>query len=373
MKPMFVEWDGKGSPTEWVISENLIRRHLTSSQRAVVAHDLLPLLEREAKERQRLGKGRGKRVLQECNTLSGKGAASMIAARIAHTNHNYVHALKTMESAAPELVEEVRSGKLTVPEARELARAPASIRRKVLGVLGKGGPRRKVSRMIREAIVSARKASARRYADNNGAGDDQGILRGDMGLLRKRLKDESVKMILTDPPYLHPELYGRLAELAAVKLMPGGLCLAYAEPGNLVEVLDEMRQHLDYWWTFAVPHVDVPRYVNDRHIQGKWKPIIGFGKGAVPLPPEWLGDFLEGGGRDKRFHVWGQPESEARYLVTRLTEVGDLVVDPFCGGGTVPAVCKILGRQWLATEIEKETVAVARKRLADLELKKRAG
>ena len=40
-----------------------------------------------------------------------------------------------------------------------------------------------------------------------------------------------MKMILTDPPYLKPELYGRLAELAAVKLMPGGLCLAYAEPG----------------------------------------------------------------------------------------------------------------------------------------------
>ncbi len=52
VKPRFVEWDGKGSPVEWVISENLIRRHLTSSQRAVIALDLLPLLEKE------LGKGR---------------------------------------------------------------------------------------------------------------------------------------------------------------------------------------------------------------------------------------------------------------------------------------------------------------------------
>ena len=55
---------------------------------------------------------------------------------------------------------------------------------------------------------------------------------------------------------------------------------------------------------------DVPRYVNDRRIQNQWKPIIGFGRAPVSLPPEWLGDFLEGGGRDKRFHVWGQPESE---------------------------------------------------------------
>jgi len=33
VKPRFVEWDGTGSPLQWVISENLIRRHLTSSQR----------------------------------------------------------------------------------------------------------------------------------------------------------------------------------------------------------------------------------------------------------------------------------------------------------------------------------------------------
>jgi hypothetical protein len=374
VEPRFTEWQGKGSPIEWVISENMIRRHLTSSQRAVVAVELLPLLEKEAKERQRLSQGRGKKVRKKLPTFSENGGrASQIAARVMKTNAAYVKAIKAVRQDAPELVEEVRSGKLTVPEARELARTPASIRRKVLAVLGKGGPRRKVSRMIREATISARKATARRFAYTNGTGDDQNIICGDMKLLRKRLKDGSVRMVLTDPPYLKPELYGRLAELAAVKLMPGGLCLAYAEPGILVEVLDRMRRHLDYWWTFAVPHVEVPRYVNDRHIQGKWKPILAFGRGAVPMPPEWLGDFLEGGGRDKRFHVWGQPESEARYLVTRLTEANDLVVDPFCGGGTVPAVCKALGRRWLATEIDRETVVVARKRLADLGVKKRAG
>jgi hypothetical protein len=53
VEPRFVEWDGKGSPVEWVVSENLVRRHLTSSQCAVIAHDLLPLLEEMAKERQR--------------------------------------------------------------------------------------------------------------------------------------------------------------------------------------------------------------------------------------------------------------------------------------------------------------------------------
>ena len=32
---------------------------------------------------------------------------------------------------------------------------------------------------------------------------------------------------------------------------------------------------------------------------------------------------------------------------------GQLVVDPFCGGGTIPAACKTLGRRWLATEKDR--------------------
>ena len=52
IKPRFVEWEGDGSPLAWVVATNLVRRHLTASQRAVVAFDLLPMLEVEAKERQ---------------------------------------------------------------------------------------------------------------------------------------------------------------------------------------------------------------------------------------------------------------------------------------------------------------------------------
>ena len=365
VEPTFREWNGKGSPTEWVVRENLIRRHLTSSQKAVIAHDLLPILEQEAKERQRLSRGRGKKVRKDFPTFPEDGRASQIAARVARTNAAYVKAVKAVQKQAPELVEQVRSGKITVPEARELARSTQSIRKKVLGTVNGGGPKKKVSRLIREATISARKASARRYASTNGAASDQDILHGDMKLLWERLDDGSVRMFLTDPPYAEVDLYGRLAELAAAKLVAGGLCLAYCDPGRLPEVFDVMRRHLGFWWCFGVSHTGKPRYVNDRHIQNKWKPIVAFGRAPVRLPPEWLGDFIVGGGRDKEHHRWGQPESEAKYLITRLTEAGDLVVEPFCGGGTIPVACKALGRRWLATEIDGGTVAIARKRLAD--------
>ena len=101
VKPRFVTWKGPGSPLETVVSDNLFRRHLTSSQRAVVAHDLLPMMEAEAKERQRLSRGRGKKVSQDWDTFSENGAASKVAARLFRTSSTYVHAVKAMKAAAP--------------------------------------------------------------------------------------------------------------------------------------------------------------------------------------------------------------------------------------------------------------------------------
>jgi len=170
-------------------------------------------------------------------------------------------------------------------------------------------------------------------------------------------------LFLTDPPYGEPALYGRLAELAAAKLKPGGLCLAYAGQFHLPTVMEEMGRHLAYWWTFAIEFSGQHCAVHPRRVQNKWKPILVFAKPPIGKAGEWLVDLLQGGGRDKKHHDWGQSQSEVEYLLEKLTEPGQLVVDPFCGGGSVVVAAKKLGRRWLATEIERATALVARKRV----------
>ena len=79
-----------------------------------------------------------------------------------------------------------------------------------------------------------------------------------------------------------------------------------------------------------------------------WRIVLVFGRPPLEASPDWVMDFIEGGGRDKQYHEWGQDAQEATYWIEKLTKPGDLIVDPFCGGGAIPAACKATGRQWLA-------------------------
>ena len=67
------EWAGEcGSPLEYVLSHNLRRRHLTSSQRAMLALELLPELE----ERARASPGRRRKEHGTRPKACGKNATS---------------------------------------------------------------------------------------------------------------------------------------------------------------------------------------------------------------------------------------------------------------------------------------------------------
>ncbi len=59
VEPHFVEWDGE-SPTAYILSLNLHRRHLTEGQRAAIAVEAKERLEEEAREIQRLAGEHGR-------------------------------------------------------------------------------------------------------------------------------------------------------------------------------------------------------------------------------------------------------------------------------------------------------------------------
>jgi DNA modification methylase len=62
-----------------------------------------------------------------------------------------------------------------------------------------------------------------------------------------------------------------------------------------------------------------------------------------------------------------KPEKLMERLILASSQPGDVVLDPFCGSGTVPVVCQRLGRRFVACEINPKYVELATERLAAYE------
>ncbi len=127
-EPKVTEWTPNNqTPTEWVISQNLKRRHLTPSEKAVCAVEALPLLEAEAKERQRkhsdTAPGRKGTVRASVPEVSGGNRARTHAAKTFGVSERYVSDAKSLKEKAPEAFSLVREGKKKLPQAmKELKR-----------------------------------------------------------------------------------------------------------------------------------------------------------------------------------------------------------------------------------------------------------
>lgn len=63
-------------------------------------------------------------------------------------------------------------------------------------------------------------------------------------------------------------------------------------------------------------------------------------------------------------HIGGKPPALMSAIVSDYSRPGDLVCDPFSGGGTTATACESLGRRFVGSEIDRTTHALAMKRIA---------
>lgn len=170
-----------------------------------------------------------------------------------------------------------------------------------------------------------------------------------------------VDAIITDPPYPaeHLDEFDALGELAAKLLTPTGIAAVMVGQTHLPEYLVRLGRHLTYRWCGAYLTEGPATRVFGRKVGTKWKPILIYG-GTEFLTQ----DVFTSRRDDKEHHHWGQSESGISDLVARLTRPGQLVVDPFLGGGTTALVCRELGRRFVGCDIDAAAVTTARERLA---------
>lgn len=108
VEPRYREWDGEGSMIDFIVSLNLHRRHLNTSQRAMIANDI-----------SQLKLGEKKSDTQICAPSQSDAAAMMNVGK-----RNVQKARVVSEHGVPELADAVRRGKMALDRAEKIARLP---------------------------------------------------------------------------------------------------------------------------------------------------------------------------------------------------------------------------------------------------------
>ena len=85
-------------------------------------------------------------------------------------------------------------------------------------------------------------------------------------------------------------------------------------------------------------------------------------KGKLPTDV-WWHTIVPTNGSEKTGYPTQKPEGIIRRMVTASSRPGDLCLDPFCGSGTLGAVCRQLDRRFVLIDSNPEAIGVSQGRL----------
>jgi ParB-like chromosome segregation protein Spo0J len=333
----------------FVIDSNLERRHLTAFKKAELALKKKPILEEIARKNTAAnlltgGKVSGSKHLE----LGGKGVNQKIAeaAGISHESVRKVELI--LQSNDNDLKEKARNGQFTIHQA--------------FNKIKKAEKRNALLNEVHNASYVEQQEQRFR------------LLSGDFAKQSKEIPDNSIDLILTDPPYNEGSipLYQKLALLAGRVLREGGSLVTYASNYWFPDVLSNMLTGtgIRYLWTFAVKHNGGHQLIYPLNIFVKWKPFVWFVKGErirVGLLMKNTGDLIESEPPDKRLYEWTQSSIEAGFIINKLTVENQRVLDPFMGEGTFGLAALKLNRQFIGIEIDPERFGTAKTKLGKIE------
>ncbi len=324
-------------------AENEIRKDFTVSERVAIGKAIEEGIgERRGGDHGNQYTGAKAHKVADCqDKLSGKETRE-IASGIAGfgSRESYRRAKEIVEKGTPELIEKVDTEKVTIAAAfKEIMRAEKKAERD------------------KEMIEAAKD-----YKED----ESIQIINDDFyPWCTENIENNSVDLILTDPPYPkeYLPLWSQLGEVANKVLKPGGFMIAYSGQYHLPEVINRLSEYLTYYWIGCLYHTGPSQIVNARNVMCKWKPILIFQKEPLTKKDVTMPDYVVSDAPDKDSHAWGQSESGVTKLMEYFSAPNDLVLDPMVGGGTTLAVAKALKRRCIGIEIDPQYMDVIKSRL----------
>ena len=355
IEPEYRKWNGKEDTlASFIVSLNLHRRHLSESQRAMIAARLANILH---------GGDRSKASIDAL--ISQADAANLLNV----SEPSVERATKVQREGSPDLVIAVEQGKVAVSTAAAIAELPREEQKRIVASADKNVILSAAKEIKRE---KAKDRIRNREEQNAEALKTNPLLSGDKYKLiesdfrKSKIDDGSIDSIITDPPYSEEflPLYKDLSRFAYRVLKNGGLCVVMTGQSYLGEVVSLLSGNLSYQWTLAYLTPGSSVQVFGRRIKSNWKPLVFLVKGKNTW--EHIEDTVSSERRDKRFHHWGQSIEGMMNIVERFTVKNSIVLDPFCGAGTTGIASILLERSFVGIDNDEASIKKAAKRLGEL-------
>jgi len=192
----------------------------------------------------------------------------------------------------------------------------------------------------------------------------------------KQIPDNSVDLVLTDPPYAMAGMNYKDYNDNDIQQVNNLICNFLQEAKRIAKIIifpsgkyetEKMLFKLfpPKWricWYKGAQKGLSPIGFND------WEMIMIYGN-KVHV---YAHDFIRLKKLDRMGnygHPCPKPVEWARWFIKRFSKENDIVLDPFMGSGTTAVACKQLNRNFIGFEISQEYVDIANKRLAQENLK----
>jgi site-specific DNA-methyltransferase (adenine-specific) len=364
---MALAFEGRLAAELWIIENQLGRRNMAPIDKVPLAERKREILEAQAKNRQGTRTDLGN-IPENFSGSSGE-TRDKLAADVGVSGPTYDALRQVAEHGTPELVQAVREKRLGASTAAEVATLPEEQQREVVaqGEAAILREAKNIKRQRKEKRMEERREKAEKALEENHSTTDPNfrLILGDLLEAGAEIADESVDVIVTDPPYPEEflETFSKLSELAARVLKPGGHCLVMSGQSHLPEVYTRLCENLKYQWTLNYYTPGQSTQVFGRKVKSNWKPVIWLIKGKNDW--EHIQDTVRSDENDKRFHKWGQSVSGIAKLIELFSVQNQTVFDPFVGGGTTAIAALVTGRKFIGIDIDPLCIAMSSKRIAE--------